>query len=81
MQRATGGGIFGHKFEKNSRLLLPAIHSPFYWRILQKMILSLLWLLKSIQKILDFVEWRTEGRKADKNFSLRRFEFLPRNLD
>jgi hypothetical protein len=32
-------GILGHHFNKDSRLLLRAIHSPFYWRILQKTIL------------------------------------------
>jgi hypothetical protein len=33
------GGILGHQFTKESSLLLHAIHSPFYWRILKKIIL------------------------------------------
>ncbi len=33
----TRDGILGHQF--NSSLLLHAIHSPFYWRILKKPIL------------------------------------------
>jgi hypothetical protein len=32
-------GILGHQFKKDSSLLLHAIHSPFYWKILKKTIL------------------------------------------
>ncbi len=33
----TRGGILGHKFDKKDTIfLLHAIHSTFYWRILQK---------------------------------------------
>jgi hypothetical protein len=52
----------------------------------------LLWLKKSLQKIREtrnlesiyekhFVEWKNSGRKPDKNSSLRRIGFMPRNLD
>jgi hypothetical protein len=36
--------------------------------------------LKSIHKK-HFVERKNEGRKPDKNSSLRRLEFMPRNLN
>jgi hypothetical protein len=36
--------------------------------------------LESIHE-LHFVEWKNDGRKPDKNKSLRRLEFLSRNLD
>jgi hypothetical protein len=35
--------------KKDSSLLLHAIHSPFYWRILKKTI-PLVWFFKSLQK-------------------------------
>ncbi len=69
-------------------LFLHAIHSLFYWRILQKTILYAN--LKSMQKIRGrrnlepihekhVVERKNEGRKPDKNS--RRFEFMLKNLD
>jgi hypothetical protein len=80
--------ILGHHFNKGSILLLHAIHSPFYWRMLTKTILfsgpykkiRKTRKLESIHKY-HFVERKNEGRKPDKNSSLRRLEFLPRNLD
>jgi len=30
--------ILGHQFKENLRVLLHAVHSPFYWRILKKTI-------------------------------------------
>jgi hypothetical protein len=59
---------------KNSSLLLHAIHSPFYWRILKKTILF--FGFKNTKKIREtrkleyihekhFVEQKNEGRKPD----------------
>jgi hypothetical protein len=75
---------------KDSSLLFDAIHNLFYLRILKKTNSSLV--LKSFQKIREtrklksiheqhFVEMKNEGRKPDKNSSLRRLKFMPRNLD
>ncbi len=73
--------------------LLPnAIHSPFYWRILKKtkLVLGLKNLLKKFAKqenssifmnSILYVERKNEGRKPGKTLSLRRLEFMPRNLD
>ncbi len=79
------------KLTKELSLLLHAIHSPFYGRILKKTILFSGFLspcktiretreLESINALL-FVEWKNEGRKPDKNSSLRSLEFMPKNLD
>jgi hypothetical protein len=40
-KRKAIDGILGHQFNKNSSLLLHAIHSHFYWRILKKSYSSL----------------------------------------
>jgi hypothetical protein len=66
---------------KHSSLLLHAIHSPFYWWILKKAILFLgfknpckkILETRKIESILEyhFVEQKNEGRKPDKNSSLR----------
>ncbi len=79
------------KLTKDSSLLLHAIHIPFYWRILQKNILFYDFknpLKNSRNKksrvyswIAFFVERKDKGRKPDKNLSLRRLEYMPRNLD
>ncbi len=77
--------------KKNLSLLLHAIHSPFYWRILKKTILFSSFQnfykkireernLESIHEY-NFVEWKNEGRKPDKKYSLRRLKFSPRNLE
>jgi hypothetical protein len=52
----------------DSRLLLHAIHSPFYWRILKETIL--------------FSGFKNPCKKIREtsNSSLRRLEFMPRNL-
>jgi hypothetical protein len=59
--------------------------SPFYWQILKKTILySFNNFYKKIHKqenLSLFVERKNEVRKPDKNSSLRRLEFMPRNLD
>jgi hypothetical protein len=75
---------------KDLSFLLNAIHSPFYWRILKNNVLfsgfknpckkaakqeNLSLFMKSIS-----VERKIEGRKPDKNFSLRRLQFMPRSL-
>jgi hypothetical protein len=84
-------GILGHQFNKRLESLLQVIHSPFYWRILQKNILFS-GLKKSLHKIREtrklesihekhFVERKIEGIKPDKNSCLRRLEFMPRFLD
>jgi hypothetical protein len=76
---------------KDSSLFLHAIHSPFYRRILKRTILYSGFnnpykksarqdKLKSIHEQ-HFVERKTEGRKPDKNSSLRSLEFMPRNLN
>jgi hypothetical protein len=84
-------GIRGHQFNQDSSLLLNAIHSPFYWRILKKTLLfsgfknpyKNLRNKKTRGCILElhFVEWKNEGKKPDKISSLRRLKFMPRNLD
>ncbi len=74
---------------RDSILLLHAIHSPFYWRILIKPYSALV-LKKHIKKIREtrklvsthvqhFVEWKCKMRVE--NSRLRRLEFMPRNLD
>jgi hypothetical protein len=72
--------------------LLHAIHSPLFWRILQKTILFSGFnnpyknprkgrKLLSIHEM-HFVEGiKKEGRKPDKNSRLKRLEFMPRNLN
>jgi hypothetical protein len=77
---------------KDSRLLLHAIHSPFFWRILKKTVpcsgfnnpykkIRETRKLESIHNSTYIVEWKNGGRKPDKNSSLRRLEFMSRNLD
>ncbi len=67
---------------KDSRFLLHAIHSPFYWRILKKTILfsgfknSHKKICKT-RKLESIHERKYKGRKLDKNLSLRRLEFMP----
>jgi hypothetical protein len=73
---------------KDSSLLLHAIHSPFFWRILKKTKKTKLHTgfnnpykksakLESIDEY-HFVERKNKGRQ---NSSLRRPELMPRNLD
>jgi hypothetical protein len=71
---------------KDSSLLLHAVHSPFYWRILRKPYSSLV--LKLLTKKIretrkleyfhekHFVKRKNEDRKPDKNSSLRRLELM-----
>ncbi len=71
--------------------MLHAIHSPFYWRILKKTLLysgfnnpyKKFHNTRKLESIHEqhFLEQKNEGRKSDKNSSLRRLEFMPRNLD
>jgi hypothetical protein len=74
---------------KDSSLLLHAMHSPFssspdgfygkpYSTLVQKIRETRR--LESIHEQ-PFVEWKNESRKPDKNSSMRRLEFMPRNLD
>ncbi len=72
-------------------ILLRAIHSIFYWRILQKTILysgfknpyKKIHETKKLESIHEkqCVERKNKGKKPDKNSSLRRLGFVPRNLD
>ncbi len=76
----------------NLRLLLHAIHSSFYWRIFKQTILfsgfknpyKKIRETRKLESIHEkhFVERKNEGRKPDiENSSLKRLEFMPRNLD
>jgi hypothetical protein len=78
-------------YTKDSSLFLQAIHIPFYWRILKKTI-PFSGFKNPCKKIFEtrkldstyewhFVERKNEGRKPEKNSSLRRLEFMPRNLE
>ncbi len=53
--------ILGHNLTKDSILLLHAIHSPFYWRILKKpcssLILKILTKIHETRKLESFHEW------------------------
>jgi hypothetical protein len=75
-----------------SSLLLHTIHSPFYGRILKENHtvhwLGLKILLKNprnkktrVYSWIAICKTENEGGRADKNSSLRRVEFMPRNLD
>jgi hypothetical protein len=67
---------------KDSSLLLYAFHSPFCWRILKKTIL--LSGCKNPYKKYTKQENSSQfmnREETDKNSSLRRLEFMPRNLD
>jgi hypothetical protein len=75
---------------KDSSLLLDAIHSLSTGGFLKKTRLySVFNIHKKIRKTrklvsireYHFEEWKTEGRKPDKDSSRRRLEFMPRNLD
>jgi hypothetical protein len=76
---------------RESSLLLSAIHSPFYWRYLKKTIFysgnfntyNKIREIRKLESIHEqhFVERKNESRKPDKNSSLRRLDFMPRNLD
>jgi hypothetical protein len=70
-------------------LFLHATHNPFYRRILKKLFSGFKNPYKKIPETRKlenihekhFVERKNEVRKPDKNSSLRRLEFMPRNLD
>ncbi len=75
---------------KELSLLLHAIHSSLYWRILKKIILfSGIKILTEnprnektwVYTWIAFCRTEKKGRKPDKNSSLRRLKFMPRNLD
>ncbi len=80
-------GILGHKINKRFKSLFHAIHSPFYWQILKKTIVysgfknpykNYPWNKKTrVYSWIAFCRTEKEGRKPDKNLSLRRIEFLP----
>jgi hypothetical protein len=83
--------FLGISLTKDSSLLLNAIHSHFYWKILKKTMLfsgfkNLSKKIRETRKLesiheLHFVKQKDEGRKQDKNSSLRRCEFMLRNLN
>jgi hypothetical protein len=90
MGHLSRDGILGHQFTKDSSLLLHAIDIPFNWQTFKKTILI------SGFKILEknprnkktqvysrivFLKRKNEGRKPDKNSSLKRLEFMPKKLD
>ncbi len=76
---------------KGSSLLLHAVHSLFYWRILKTIILlsgfknpyRKIRETRKLESIHEYhcVERKNEGRKPMKNLSRKRLEFMPRNLD
>jgi hypothetical protein len=76
---------------KDSILLLHAIHSLFYWQILQKTIFFSGFKTrqknppnkKTVEPIHEqhFEEQENVGRKPDRNSSLKGIKFLPRSLD
>ncbi len=73
------------KLRKDSSILLHAIHSVSTNGFLKEN-QTLFWFSKYKQKNLrnekyHFAERKNEGRKLDKNSSLRRLEFIPRNLE
>jgi hypothetical protein len=79
-------GILGHQFNKRLKSF-----APIYLRILKKTIL-LSGFKNSYKKICEtrklesvheqhFVEQKNEGRKPDKNLSLKSLEFMSRNLE
>ncbi len=86
-------GIFGHQFDKRLETFAPCYTQSFYWWIfLRKPGGTYSGFKKCIQKNLrtrkiesfrgeHFVESKDEGRKPDNNSSLRRLEFMPKNLD
>jgi hypothetical protein len=66
----------------NSSLLLNAIHSLFYWRILKKTILysgfkNLYEKIRETRKLRPMMNSILQNEKM----SLRKLEFIPRNLD
>jgi hypothetical protein len=63
---------------KDWSLLLHAIHSPFYWRISKKGILYS-GFRNPYKKIAKQETQKNEGRKPDKNSSLKRLNFMPGN--
>ncbi len=86
MKRATGGGILVHKFEKRLESLAPW-YSQFLLLVDFRENDTPLWFFKSVQKnprnkknfspcMNTFCRKETEGRKSDKNLTLRRLEFL-----
>jgi hypothetical protein len=74
---------------KDSSLLSHATHSPFYGRLKITILFSGFknFYKKSTKQensspfLKIIFERKNEGRKPDKNSSLRRLEFMPRNLD
>jgi hypothetical protein len=76
---------------KDSSILIHAFHSLFNWQILQKTIpysgfktpYKKIRETRKLESIHEkhFVEQKNEGRKLDKNSSLRRLKFMPRSLD
>ncbi len=71
-----------NSWTKGSSLLLHAIHSIFYWRVLQKTMLYSSFKIP-YKKICEwhFVEQKKEVLKPDNNLSMRRRKYMPRNLE
>ncbi len=63
---------------KGSSLLLHAIHSIFYWRILQKAFVFSGFENPYKKSAKQENERKNEGRKTDKYSSLKRLAFMPR---
>jgi hypothetical protein len=76
---------------KHSSLLLHAIHSLFYWRILKTTIFSYGFKIphekihetRKLEYIDEYhlVDQKNVGRKPDKTSNMRKLKFMPRNLD
>jgi hypothetical protein len=66
-------------FTKDASLLLRCIHSPFCWRIWKKTILYSGFNNPYKKNPRNKKTRKNEGRIPDKNLSLRRPEFMPRN--
>ncbi len=88
---AVQRGTSWTSIQQKTLVLLHAIHSLFYWRILQKPYSSLVLKILTKTKIretrkLEYIDeyhfvQRKNERKPDKNLRLTRFKFMPRNLD
>ncbi len=72
-------GILGHQFNKRLESFSPCFHRPFYWRMLKKTkVFS--GFKNPYKKIRETKKTRkNKDRKPDKNLSLIRLEFMPRN--
>jgi hypothetical protein len=52
-----------------------------YFSLVSKVLTKKIHLTRKLESIYEVLELKDEGRKPDKNSSLRRLEFLPRNIE